>query len=86
MEEGTTECVPGGLEFLYAEPFLTVQEDHQSHPVWSRAGSPAGLRFVGHGRQSPDRIDARRALSDALRTASRWDLSTVEGERIERRK
>lgn len=31
-----------------------------------------------------DRFDEGRALSDALRIAKPWDLSTVEGERIER--
>ena len=43
-------CVPGGLEVLYAKLFLAVQEDDQSHPVWSRAWSSFRLWwFVRHG-------------------------------------
>ena len=48
----TKECVPGRLEFLYAELFLPVQEDHQSHPIRSRAWSSLRLWwFVRHGEE-----------------------------------
>ena len=80
-----SDCIPGGLKFLYAKPFLSVQKDNQSHPIWSRAWSPFRLWwFVGHGGKSMDLVLSLRVVLQGVLYS--WHLKVWNLAAYKRRK